>query len=387
MFECKRLIPLLVFAASISVLQAQTFDIYGTKVRTGATERLTLTNDADEFNPSWSPNRHHIVHDALGGTIPSGHSIYITNVHTGANALFAEGGNDADWSPVSADIVYDKVPVGDPSIYTGVSGSTAPHRLVKANAVSPDFNSSGKWIVYQSMTDGFLHITDLYGSVDRNLGVPGANPSWSPNNQWIAYDYMGDIWKIRLGPAYFAVGAPVAVTANPYNEGQPTWKNNSRYLAFHTDQFGGFDIGYVFAGGGSPSYLAGDSENQFDPAFSRNGKFVAYAGFTPAAIPPIAAKEELPAKSLIVNQNHPNPFNPETTISFALAEEAAVKITVFNSQGQHVQTLTDHQFSAGEHAVRWNGRNFTGAMVASGTYFYRVRVGSLIEVRRMNLLK
>jgi hypothetical protein len=88
-------------------------------------------------------------------------------------------------------------------------------------------------------------------------------------------------------------------------------------------------------------------------------------------------------------QNYPNPFNPSTTIEFRLdgGQAEHVVLDVFNILGQHVATPVDDYLSPGDHRAVWNGTDRTGGSVASGVYFYRLRVGSDTQTRKMMLLK
>ncbi len=88
-----------------------------------------------------------------------------------------------------------------------------------------------------------------------------------------------------------------------------------------------------------------------------------------------------------LQQNYPNPFNPETIINFSLSEDSWVTLKVFNLLGQVVTTLVDEQKSAGEYAIRWDGKNSQNQDVASGVYFYRIKAGDYESVRRMTLLR
>ncbi len=72
----------------------------------------------------------------------------------------------------------------------------------------------------------------------------------------------------------------------------------------------------------------------------------------------------------------PNPFNPTTTIAFALASPSRVSIRVHDIAGRLVRTLVDDECEAGEHAVVWDGCTDTGDRAASGVYFARMTVVS-----------
>jgi hypothetical protein len=86
--------------------------------------------------------------------------------------------------------------------------------------------------------------------------------------------------------------------------------------------------------------------------------------------------------------NHPNPFNPSTTISFNIPEESVVKIEIFNLIGQRVKTLIDDHFLSGKHKIVWDGNDDSGRQVSSGVYFYRLEVnGKTVATRKGLLLK
>ena len=86
-------------------------------------------------------------------------------------------------------------------------------------------------------------------------------------------------------------------------------------------------------------------------------------------------------------QNRPNPFNPVTTIGYALPEQAHVTIKVYNVAGALVKTLRDERQEAGSRSVVWDGTNDGGRKVASGVYLCRMSAGAFTDSRVMVLLK
>lgn len=89
-----------------------------------------------------------------------------------------------------------------------------------------------------------------------------------------------------------------------------------------------------------------------------------------------------------LDQNLPNPFNAQTKINFSMPAPDHVKLIVFNVLGQEVITLLDQKLDAAKHEVIWDGNNAQGSPVASGTYFYRLKIGDAFEEsRQMTLLK
>lgn len=73
--------------------------------------------------------------------------------------------------------------------------------------------------------------------------------------------------------------------------------------------------------------------------------------------------------------NFPNPFNPETTIKYALPRDAEVRITVYNVLGQALATLVNEWQTAGFKTVRWQGVDDNGQPASSGLYFILMKVG------------
>ncbi len=85
--------------------------------------------------------------------------------------------------------------------------------------------------------------------------------------------------------------------------------------------------------------------------------------------------------------NHPNPFNPETYISFALKDDGFVTLEIFNIKGQKIRTLLNENMSAGIHSLIWQGKDDTGKQAASGVYFYKMKAGNMVQTKKMILMK
>ncbi len=96
--------------------------------------------------------------------------------------------------------------------------------------------------------------------------------------------------------------------------------------------------------------------------------------------------DEIPAM-LLLKGNYPNPFNPKTTIRFALPDEKDVSLEVFDVNGRKVATLLDGLMDAGEHHVVWNGTDASGRTLPSGLYFYKLNTGTEQRTSKMLMLK
>ncbi|MCK4607600.1 MAG: M6 family metalloprotease domain-containing protein [candidate division Zixibacteria bacterium] len=86
-------------------------------------------------------------------------------------------------------------------------------------------------------------------------------------------------------------------------------------------------------------------------------------------------------------QNYPNPFNPTTTITFSTTDADRATIEVFNTLGERVATVFDRFVSPGITATTWDGTSDRGCQVASGVYFYRLKVGESEQSRKMVLIR
>ena len=99
---------------------------------------------------------------------------------------------------------------------------------------------------------------------------------------------------------------------------------------------------------------------------------------------PVAVEEErhdIPM-SYELYQNYPNPFNPTTTIEFSLPKFGHTKLTIYNVMGQVVETLVDREMTGGIHRITFRADRYS-----SGIYFYMLKSGDNVEVKKMMLLK
>ena len=102
----------------------------------------------------------------------------------------------------------------------------------------------------------------------------------------------------------------------------------------------------------------------------------------------VNAEQEILPVVTELQGNYPNPFNPTTTISFAVAQTSLfVNIEVFNIKGQKVKKLANEILPAGNHTVVWNGEDENGKSVSSGVYFYKMKNGNYLSSKKMILLK
>ncbi len=115
-----------------------------------------------------------------------------------------------------------------------------------------------------------------------------------------------------------------------------------------------------------------------------DGKIVVAGEAVNAAAGKIVTEDDavLLPETYSLSQNNPNPFNPATTIQFAMKESGWTTLKIYNAVGQEVAVLVDGNLEAGQHTF-----NFDAAGLPSGVYFYQVSVNGFRAVRKMQLVK
>jgi hypothetical protein len=119
-------------------------------------------------------------------------------------------------------------------------------------------------------------------------------------------------------------------------------------------------------------------------AISHDGRVICGSGYYPAVFPPqyegfivtrdpvSAAPQVAMTGGVTIEANHPNPFNPSTSIALALDQGRDVRLEIYDARGRLVRVLHDGALSAGRHELVWDGRDGTGRSAASGVYLARV---------------
>jgi hypothetical protein len=98
-------------------------------------------------------------------------------------------------------------------------------------------------------------------------------------------------------------------------------------------------------------------------------------------------KENILPQSYSLEQNFPNPFNPETRIRYSLPESGFVTVKIFRIDGELVKTLESTEKAAGRYEIIWDGTNDNSNKVSSGVYFYRIQSNEFSLVKKMIFLK
>ncbi len=99
------------------------------------------------------------------------------------------------------------------------------------------------------------------------------------------------------------------------------------------------------------------------------------------------AERENTPNAFLTLHNHPNPFNPITTISFTLPRPGKTSLIVYDITGRKVRELISGVMSAGEYSVTWDGKDEDGKAVSSGLYIAYIESGGRAQSRKMQLMK
>ncbi len=144
----------------------------------------------------------------------------------------------------------------------------------------------------------------------------------------------------------------------------------------------------------SPQNIYNDPEDPTNPGyalFPAMGTTAGDMGAFGGAVPEGWVGNDDPSTNAPVNnisvKNYPNPFNPQTTISFTLKNNAEVSVNIYNIKGQIVRNLIKKSMTAGNHNIVWNGKDNNNKIQASGIYFVRVNSGKESVIHKMAMLK
>ena len=88
-----------------------------------------------------------------------------------------------------------------------------------------------------------------------------------------------------------------------------------------------------------------------------------------------------------LKQNYPNPFNSMTSISYDLAKNGMVNLSIFDINGKIIKNLVNEFQNAGNYSLTWDVVNFAGEVVSAGLYLYVLQVGDTKQTKKMSFIK
>lgn len=101
----------------------------------------------------------------------------------------------------------------------------------------------------------------------------------------------------------------------------------------------------------------------------------------------VSAVDQVPGLGQTLVTAHPNPFNPQTKISFSLPQDGRASIRAYDLSGHLVKVLAEDRYPAGDHSVDWNGRDAAGRELSSGTYIVRLEMEEGVQATKVMLIR
>jgi len=219
-----------------------------------------------------------------------------------------------------------------------------------------------------------------------------ANGNWlwatqAGGNDW---DFGGSITIDDAGNSYVTGNFYETAIFGPYSITSSGW---SDIFVAKTDANGNW-LWAVQAGGNDEDYGSGIIIDTADNSYV-TGSFIGMATFGSYLLTSNGDEDIFVAKlgnetsfeneiipTEIRLSNYPNPFNPNTTISYSLKENTKVSLKIYNIKGQLIETLFNEYKNKGNHSVNWDAKNSS-----SGIYFYKLKAGNYQKVKKMVLLR
>jgi hypothetical protein len=135
------------------------------------------------------------------------------------------------------------------------------------------------------------------------------------------------------------------------------------------------------------------SASAYELAFSPDGQFFAFgSAFGDVVLARSGISTAVPghggfSNGRILEAPAPNPLRVETTLRFNLDQSTGVRLSIHDVRGRRVVDLLSGTRAAGEHTVKWNGRNANGQRVAPGIYFARIALEREIATRKLVVIQ
>ncbi len=322
---------------------------------------------------------------------------YLFNAVSGAQIakLLPADGAMEDFFGTSVGISNNIVVVGSPWDDDNGSKSGSAYLFnattgAQITKILPDDGHTGDNFGHSVAIDGGVIVVGAYHDDDQGSNCGSAYLFDATTGAQIAKILPGDVYSNEeFGHAVDIDGGVIIVGAK-FNDGNGS-DSGSAYL-FDATTAGQLDM--LAPSDGALSDLFGTSVainngviavgavGDDDNGSSSGSAYIFdIGGATTPAMPVVGA-------GLTLMPNHPNPFNPSTTISYSVENDGYVELTVFSARGTKVRTLVSGWQASGEnHAVVWDGRNDQGQVQSSGVYFARLSSQENWRLQKMVLLK
>jgi hypothetical protein len=336
------------------------------------------------------------------GSGPAGTEVTISGAQfSGATSVKFNGTFAAAYTVDSDTQIRATVPVGATTgkISVMVAGGTA----VSANDFTVTTAGGSTTVIFNPSRDAYVKSSAPTTNYGSSATLRLRKTSSETINSYLKFEVEGladavQSAKLRLyvteagvdGGAVYAVSNDYQGTSTEWTQSGLNWNNAPAISGAALSS-----VGSVSAGGwvefevtaaitGNGAYSFGLMNDAFDVVYysSKEGanmpELVIQTGAGSFAAREPASPEtdaiEL-SEEFSVSPSCPNPFNGQTRIEYLLAQQANVRLVIYNILGQAVCTLVDAAQTAGRKTVTWDGRDERGQGVGSGVYFYRFKIG------------
>jgi uncharacterized delta-60 repeat protein len=291
---------------------------------------------------------------------------HANNVYVSGNSSGTENGY----------VTIKYYPDGDTAWIRRYNGSGSEHDIVYAIAVD---DSNRLYVTGYSYDSGTLadYVTIKYYSNGDTAWLRTYNGPGNSNDyaNAIAIDDSNNVYV--TGYSYNSGTSDDYTTIKYYPNGDTAW------VRTYNGPGNDYDQAYDIAVDGSGSvYVIGYSVGDGTGEDFATIKYVQKT----SDVEEETERSEKPYE-FDLSQNYPNPFNPTTKIEFTLSKSGFVTLQIYDIVGKKVRTLVSENLSSGYKSVIWDGKNEEGKEVASGIYFYQLKMGDFSEPKKMLLLK
>jgi len=284
------------------------------------------------------------------------------------------GPNLVSWPSSSSCSVGDAIPDDFEPYITGIIGegiATIPNETFGwSGSLTSLQPTKGYWL--SSSIDMYYNwdACSCSGSFSRiatdNIKI---NSEYFNQSTQQAFYFIVDIENIEMGDWILLYNDDVVIGARQ-------WTGSIIDVPAMGDDGSDYTKGYIETGV-APSFkiLRGDELINLEgdiPAFENNQLYMVSSLTEAVSLP----------ETFSLDRAYPNPFNPTTTLSFAIPVDSEVSLSIYNLQGREVVSLINGNMDAGYHSITWNADSYS-----SGVYFVKMVAGEYVDTQKLMLIK